>query len=378
MLSTLVSILALGFIIFFHELGHYLFARLFHVGVVEFMIGLGPKIVSVQRGRTRWSICGIPFGGACSMLSDDGMLPEEDRNPDGSVEVNGIRYEKSEQLTEKPAWQRFFIYSGGALFNFLLALWLSFVLTGLIGSDRPLIVSVNEGSPAQEAGIEAGDTVTKILVDGRGGRVTFARDIQMILNEQRSRIQDGSEVELSFLDASENGAPKTVRLTAAPSEKDGRRIMGFSYSLVYTPVKNSAELIRFSTANVLFCIRSTVMSLRMLVAGSVSRDDVMGPVRMVAEIDQTVGKAAESSLLNAALTLMNMMILISGSLGCMNLLPIPALDGGRLVFLFLEMLLRRPVPRRFEAAVHAGGMLFLLFLMFMILFNDITYLVFGR
>ena len=183
---------------------------------------------------------------------------------------------------------------------------------------------------------------------------------------------------MTYRDASEAGEVKQAVLTPREDPETGRKLMGFSYSMMYTPVESVGELLRFSIANVGYCIRSTVMSLRMLVSGSVNKDDVMGPVRMVAEIDETVGEAAKSSLLSAALTLMNMMILISGSLGCMNLLPIPALDGGRIVFVLLEMIFRRPVPKRFETAVNGAGMLLLLALMFFILFNDITYLIFGR
>ena len=390
MLNLLLSIFVLGLIITIHECGHFLLAKLFGVGVVEFSIGMGPSIWSVVRGNTRYSLRILPFGGSCMMVGEEAeengltaaggkkpVAPGEDK-PAGSFEIDGRLYTRDQQFVEKAAWKRFLIIAAGPCFNFLLAFLLSLVITGQAGVDRPLIMQVEEGMPAEEAGVQNGDLVTRIGIAGKGSsRVLTSRDLMLYLVVHAKDLNDQSEVLLELKSDGGGGAERTVSLRPRYAENTDTYRLGLSYNSAYLPADGVGELLRFSAHNVAYCINSTIQSLKLLVRGDVGRQDVMGPVRMVATMDETVTEAADYGFWTAALTLMNLVILISGSLGAMNLLPIPALDGGRLFFILIEMIARRPVPRELEGRIHAIGMALLLTLMIFILFNDVSMLLAG-
>ena len=168
MLSLLVSILALGAIIAFHEFGHFIVARLFGVGVIEYAVGMGPRIWSRIFGNTRYSLRAVPFGGFCMMLSEDIAEPEDTdgvRDPsspgiivtEDEIIYEGRHFSKEEQFAAKPAWQRFLVVLAGPVFNFLLAFVLALIITACTGFDRPVVREVDPGMPAAEAGIEAGE-----------------------------------------------------------------------------------------------------------------------------------------------------------------------------------------------------------------------------
>ncbi len=392
MLSLLVSILALGAIIAFHEFGHFIVARLFGVGVIEYAVGMGPRIWSRIFGNTRYSLRAVPFGGFCMMLSEDIAEPEDTdgvgdpSSPEIIVTEDEIIYEgrhfsKEEQFAAKPAWQRFLVVLAGPVFNFLLAFVLALIITACTGFDRPVIREVDPGMPAAEAGIEAGDTITALAVGGKNARRQKAetgRDIMLFMNVHQDAMERGSTFTLYYLDESEGGAEKTAELKPVYDENLGRNRLGFSYNSSYEKADTIGEILYYGWYDVRFNLRTSVESIRMLVTGRASTTDLMGPVRMVATMDETVDSAASYGVFAALMTLLNLMVLISSSLGFMNLLPIPALDGGRLLFILLEMLTRGRIPKEFEARINQIGTLLLLALMAFILFNDIFMLYFGR
>jgi regulator of sigma E protease len=392
MLSLLVSILALGAIIAFHEFGHFIVARLFGVGVIEYAVGMGPRIWSRIFGNTRYSLRAVPFGGFCMMLSEDIAEPEDTdgvgdpSSPEIIVTEDEIIYEgrhfsKEEQFAAKPAWQRFLVVLAGPVFNFLLAFVLALIITACTGFDRPVIREVDPGMPAAEAGIEAGDTITALAVGGNNARRQKAetgRDIMLFMNVHQDAMERGSTFTLYYLDESEGGAEKTAELKPVYDENLGRNRLGFSYNSSYEKADTIGEILYYGWYDVRFNLRTSVESIRMLVTGRASTTDLMGPVRMVATMDETVDSAASYGVFAALMTLLNLMVLISSSLGFMNLLPIPALDGGRLLFILLEMLTRGRIPKEFEARINQIGTLLLLALMAFILFNDIFMLYFGR
>ena len=392
MLSLLVSILALGAIIAFHEFGHFIVARLFGVGVIEYAVGMGPRIWSRIFGNTRYSLRAVPFGGFCMMLSEDIAEPEDTdgvgdpSSPEIIVTEDEIIYEgrhfsKEEQFAAKPAWQRFLVVLAGPVFNFLLAFVLALIITACTGFDRPVIREVDPGMPAAEAGIEAGDTITALAVGGKNARRQKAetgRDIMLFMNVHQDAMERGSTFTLYYLDESEGGAEKAAELKPVYDEDLGRNRLGFSYNSSYEKADTIGEILYYGWYDVRFNLRTSVESIRMLVTGRASTTDLMGPVRMVATMDETVDSAASYGVFAALMTLLNLMVLISSSLGFMNLLPIPALDGGRLLFILLEMLTRGRIPKEFEARINQIGTLLLLALMAFILFNDIFMLYFGR
>lgn len=378
MLSLLISIIALGFIIFFHELGHFLAAKRCGVGVVEFSLGMGPRFLSKVRGNTRYSLRVLPFGGSCMMVGEEfeenGNAPADGRAAkaaaeDGSIEIDGRRYRADEAFTQKPAWQRFCIIAAGPVFNFILAFLLSLVLTQQVGYDRPEVLEVQADMPAAQSGIEAGDLIYSI----NGERVTVYRDIQLFLLANQRELSEGLPIRIIY--ENQAGELHVTEFLPKYAEDTQSYRMGLTFNAGYVPVSSFGELLKYSAYNVEFCIKSTVKSLQMIFAGKVQKDDVMGPVRMVATIDNTVETASQYGVWTTVMSLFDLVILISASLGAMNLLPVPALDGGQLVFILIEMIARRPVPREWIARINMIGMALLLALMFFVLFNDVSFIL---
>ena len=405
MLSLIISIIALGLIVTFHEFGHFIVARAFKVGVVEFSLGMGPRIASLVKGGTRYSIRAVPFGGSCLMLGEEmdeseaadaggsginygavtnGTLNKSDIYvSDENILVDGRLYGKDEQFVSKKAWQRFLIIAAGPVFNFILAFVFALIITLNYGYDRPVVMSAEPGMPAAEAGLSEGDTITGFrMMDepgvsdtGRYFSVDTSRDIQLFMIVNERAIADGQDIAVRFKDASDGNTEKTSVMKAQYDEASGRYVIGISYNAGYGKAETIGEVLYFSLYDVRYCIRASVLSIKMIAEGSVNRADVMGPVRMVATMDETVETASGYGVVTAVMTLLNIMVLISGSLGAMNLLPLPALDGGRLVFIAIEIILRKPVPKNVEAMIHMAGMLLLLLLMVFILFNDVSLLI---
>ncbi len=372
MLSLIVSILMLGFIVAFHEFGHFIVARAFGVGVVEYAIGMGPRLLSTVKGKTRYSLRMVPFGGACYMLGEDDGEEEEDSE---IIVADGREYSKDELFLNKKAWQRFFVVVAGPVFNFILVFIFALIITLTYGYDKPVITGVLEGSPAAQAGIEAGDRITgiKLSENEKFEKIDTSRDLYLYMTVNAGAIGSGSEFSIRFLDGSED-TQKIVNLSPAYSEENDAWLFGFSYNSAYSSAEGIGEVLYYSLYDIKYCLNTTVQSIKMIAQGMVTRNDVMGPVRMVAVMDETVESASNLGFIAAAMTLLNIGMIISGSLGAMNLLPIPALDGGRLIFIILEMIARRPVPRNIEGMVNMAGMLLLLLLMAVIMFNDISLL----
>lgn len=391
MLSLLVSILALGAIIAFHEFGHFIIARLFGVGVIEYAVGMGPRIWSRISGNTRYSLRAVPFGGFCMMLSED-LVEAEKTDGEGpsapeivvtgdEIIYEGRHFKKEEQFAAKPAWQRFLVILAGPVFNFILAFVLAMIITGYSGIDRPVVREVDPGMPVALAGIEADDEITGLAVGDRNARkqkVETARDIMLFMNVHQDVMEDAGMFTIYYRDQSEGGTSKYAEVIPVRDEALDRNRLGFSYSGSYEKAKSLAEIMHYGWYDVCFNMRTSLESLKMLITGKAATTDLMGPVRMVATMDETVDSAASYGITAALMTLLNLMVLVSSSLGFMNLLPIPALDGGRLLFILLEMLSGGRIPKRFEARINWAGTLLLLMLMAFIMFNDIFMLFFNR
>ncbi len=415
MISLIVSIIALGVIIMIHELGHFLAARAMGVGVIEFSIGMGPRLCSKVVGDVRYSLRVFPFGGSCMLLGeemDESEYLDEDEADLTSLEVSqavladkshrfnagefnnvgfehnerkldgdyyivdGRKYPKSAQFVTKAAWRRFIVIVAGPVFNFVLAFILSMVICAWFGFDKPYIRDVQAGSPAAEAGMEAGDRIYAIGVDNSRMSVESSRDLQVFMYVHADELANADAFTVYYRDASEGNIKRQAVLNPFFDKELNRNRLGFSYNSAYDKTDGIIDTIICSQYNVNYCIRSSIESLKLIVKGKVTRQDVMGPVRMVAVMDETVNEAADYGLKSSILTLFDLMLLISGSLGFMNLLPLPALDGGRLIFIIIELITRRAVPKELEAKIHTAGMILLLGLMIFIMINDVSMLVF--
>ena len=350
-MNIVLAVLILGGIILFHELGHFIFAKLSGIEVTEFSLGMGPRLFSFVKGETRYSLKILPFGGSCAMLGED-----EDAEGDRA-------------FNNKRVLNRIAVVAGGPLFNFLLAFLLSLVIVGCSGGFyEPVVLGVEEGYPAQQAGILPGDVITK--VDHRA--VHSYRDLTPYLTAHPHQ-----DVTITWKHTDENGKTekKSAKITPVYIDRIGQSMIGVRFDATLQKITNPVQLIVQSVYEVEHWICYVFDSLHLMFVGKVTADDISGPVGIVTTIDQTVEHAAPAGKKVVAVLLMNFAVLLSANLGVMNLFPIPALDGGRLVFLIIEAIRRKPIDREKEGMVHAAGMIFLLVLMVFILFNDVRKLL---
>lgn len=377
MLDIFVAILVFGFIVLVHEFGHFLFAKLNGISVLEFSIGMGPRLCSVVRGETRYSIKVLPFGGSCMMMGEDG----------GEEQAPGA-------FTSKPVLARIAVIAAGPVFNFILAFLFAMILVGQMGYADSVLSVVAEGSPAAEAGLLPGDKIVKIgnrkvttdrdvswyLVSHPGETVSINvwRPLQMLDQIQVSDDQVDLKAQQPEAGVWEKDTPYqtlTLQLTPRFYEEYGSYMIGVSFP-GERPVDSLGKLVYYSAYEVKFCVMSTFDSLRMLFTKQVRADEAMaGPIRIVSMVSETVETGREAGARVLILFISNWILLLSTSLGIMNLLPIPALDGGRLVFLLLELVRGKPIDPEKEGMVHMAGMMLLMALMVMVLFNDIRNLL---
>lgn len=352
MLNMILAILVFGLIVLIHEFGHFLLAKINGIGVVEFSIGMGPRLFSFLVGETRYSFKILPFGGSCMMVGED----EDDKDP--------------KAFNNKPVLARISVIFAGPFFNFILAFLFAVIITMNIGHDTAYVYGVTEGSPAAQTDIRQGDKVVRM----NRQKIQTYRDVLLY-----TMSHPGENVKVTYQRAVEGGwekggryEEKTVSITPRYSEEAGTYLMGISFYNKYEKPKNIEETIRYSVYEVNYCIRSTFASLKMLFTRQVKVDEaVAGPVRIVSMIGGTVGESRQDGVSAIFLTLSYWCLILSASLGIMNLLPIPALDGGRLVFLFIELVRGKPIDREKEGMVHMAGLACLMALMVLVLFNDI-------
>ncbi|MBP3445763.1 MAG: site-2 protease family protein [Clostridia bacterium] len=329
--TILVAILFFGVVVMVHELGHFTFAKLFKVKVNEFSMGMGPKLFGKKKGDTQYSVRLLPIGGFVSMEGED-----EDS-------------EDERAFNKKPCWQRIVIVVAGALVNIFLGLILVAVtLTisdGYAGTNYIHSFRVESQQVAEYNGLKSKDKVLKI--DGRN--VLYYTDVAYLLSRTDGKTdmtieRDGEKIELTDVEL----APSQVVILGID------KTVGTVFKDTF---KQSASICRM-----------VWLSLFDLITGKYSVKDVSGPIGVV----DFVSDAAQESVKTADYTgLLTMMALITINIGIFNLLPVPALDGGRLLFLFIELIRRKPINQKYEAWVHGIGMVLLLLFMLLISFKDI-------
>lgn len=355
MLNILAAILLFGLIVLVHEFGHFLLAKLNGVGVLEFSIGMGPRLASVVRGETRYSIKALPFGGSCAMLGEDAGDPDP------------------RAFNNKSVWARIAVIAAGPVFNFILAFLFAMVIVAQVGHDAPVLTGVIEGSPAQEAGLQPGDRITR--VDRR--KVVGYRDVSMYLTTHPGETVTVS-YERPFGGVWQKGAAAEKRSTVITPEFDEEYqsyMLGVQFA-GYEKVRSPLPFLRYSFYEVRNCITSTFDSFRMLFKRQIQADEaIAGPVQIVTMVGETVGEGRQAGAMAVIYVLSTWVLLLSTSLGIMNLLPIPALDGGRLLFLLIELVRGEPMDPEKEGMVHMAGMMVLMALMVLVLFNDVRRLL---
>ena len=355
----LAAVVVLGGIILFHEFGHYLLARLNGVAVVEFSVGFGPRILSWVSRKTgiRYSLKLLPLGGSCAMLGEFG---EDEDEKEEIPDVKGVSFFDRGPLAKMA------VIAAGPIFNFILAFVFSLVILSWAGIDPAVIAGTSEGMPAEAAGLKEGDVITKL--DGR--KIHLSREISMYL---MTAGQDPVQVEYRRYD--ETSSSWTAEHTVIqPEFKDGRYYLGVILQGHRDAPESLVQVLQYSVYEVRYWILTVIDSLKMIVGGKVTTNDIAGPVRIVTIIDQTVEENTQYGFVTVVMNLLNLMVMFSANLGVMNLLPFPALDGGRLVFLFWELVTGHPVSQRIEGAVNMTGMALLMTFMVFVVLNDLRIL----
>ena len=428
-LNVILAILVLSIIVIVHEFGHFIIAKANGITVVEFSIGFGPKLIHFRKGETEYCIKALPFGGACTMLGDEFLemsviQSEEDDDEELTDEEkeakkrklaikNGYDMEKS--FASKSVWARIAVIAAGPVFNFLLAFVCAVVIVGSLCYDPCDIDVVKDNSPATEAGLQEGDVITKV----NGHKVTFYRDFYFYRAYNADKTlnitftRDGEKMTTTVtpqhikqqkyqvgIMMNENCLISSVTKDS-PAEKAGLKANDVIKAVDGTAMKNSSNVtvepkkvevesydtgfvvygdrvktspigtLKYSVEEVGYSVKTVIQSLGMLFTGKIGFDSLLGPVGTVSTMSEIVEESKADGAFYVFLNLMNLAALISANLGVMNLLPIPALDGGRLVFLIIEALRGKPVKREHEGIVNFIGMILLVILMIVVLLKDI-------
>lgn len=381
-LNVILAILVLSIIVIVHEFGHFIIAKANGITVVEFSIGFGPKLIHFRKGETEYCIKALPFGGACTMLGDEFLemsviQSEEDNDEELTDEEkeakkrklaieNGYDMEKS--FASKSVWARIAVIAAGPVFNFLLAFVCAVVIVGSLGYDPCDIDVIKDNSPATEAGLQEGDVITKV----NGHKVTFYRDFYFYRAYNADKTlnitftRDGEKMTTTVTPQHIN-VDVTVEPKMVEVESYDTGFVVYGDRVKTSPIGT----LKYSVEEVGYSVKTVIQSLGMLFTGKIGFDSLLGPVGTVSTMSEIVEESKADGAFYVFLNLMNLAALISANLGVMNLLPIPALDGGRLVFLIIEALRGKPVKREHEGIVNFIGMILLVILMVVVLFKDI-------
>lgn len=343
-LTIILFVLILGLIVLVHEGGHFIFAKLTGVHVYEFSIGMGPLIAKkIAKDKTQYSIRAIPIGGYVSLAGEE--ISEEER-----------KKTKGSNLQDKTILQRFMVMFMGVGNNFIFA-FLLLLLIGLIygaPSTVPRISGVTEGYPAAEVGMQKGDIITNI----NGHKVTYLDDISLFLTvEDLTKPVKFNVKKADGTKASYTIVPKKVE------EPTGEKKYAIGIVLKADAERGFLKSIVYAFKEECAIFKQMFIVIGNLFTGGVKMNQLSGPVGIVSIVDQTkaVGIGA----------LLSLTALLSINVGVINLLPFPAFDGGRILFLFIEKIKGSPVDPKIENMIHTIGFGLLILLMIYVTFNDI-------
>ncbi len=431
-MNIIVALIILGIIVIIHELGHFLLAKKNGITVTEFSVGMGPRLASFVYHGTRYSLKLLPIGGSCMMLGEDESVEDEGAfhkkgvwarfsvifagaffnfilafilaiillsntgvdkpyvtsvksgSPsDGVLEKGDIitsmndstihfgreirYYYEFHDMTEK-AVKITFLRDNEKHTVELTPVWMdTYQLgsNGFAGEEEAKITLIAQGYPLDEAGIAPGDVIIGI----NGTTINTSQDMADYLQKNPLTKE---KVSITYQKGGE-GDPITVEIT--PKLVSSGYKLGWDYNYLAREKVSAIDVVKYSFYEVKLNISITIKSLLYLITGKVSMKEIAGPVGIVNYVGDIVTETKGYGIMVTVLSLINFSILISANLGVMNLLPLPALDGGRLVFLLIEAIRRKPVPKEKEAMVHMVGMALLMLLMVFVLFNDIKNIV---
>ena len=312
LVSILIFALILGVIVISHEFGHFAVARRNGIRVNEFDVGFGPTLLRKRIGETDFCLKLLPLGGACIFEGMDSLDEEERENLSPDAFPNA------------PVGARIATVVAGPMANFLIGYIFALIIVAFCGTDLPVINKVIEDSAAMEAGLQDGDTIVRIGKEN----IHLYREVSLY-----SMMNYGEPLEITY-------------------ERDGER--------------------KTVTYEIGYWMKVTIKSIGTIFSGHFSKDDVSGPVGVVQVVNDTYTEAQPYGAMTVVLSMINLATLLTINLGIINLLPLPALDGGRLVFLIIEGVRGKPIPPEKEGMVHLAGFMALMALMVFVMFNDIS------
>lgn len=345
LISIIIGIFIFGIIVIVHEFGHYFVAKLCKVRVTEFAIGMGPVIYKKKGKETTFSLRLLPIGGFCSMGED-----EESDDP------NSFR--------KKPVPAKMAVILAGAFMNLVLGFVISIIAMLVSGAGiSSQIVYFDENAVSPNYGLQLNDTIEKI----NGTKIFTARDITYLLSTDDDGIIDfivkrnGEKIEL-----------KGVQFPMIIDETTGKSTLKYDFKVLAEKI-TIKNIVPYSFNNAVYCGRIVLMSIRDLVTGRYGLNDLQGPVGIVT----TIGSSVTDKGLDWDF-LLQLAALITVNIGIFNLLPIPALDGGRFVFLVIEAIRRKQLKAETEGMIHFVGLVLLMLLMIAVTFNDVKNIFVNR
>ena len=340
-MTLIYFILILGITVFIHELGHFIFAKHAGIYVYEFSIGMGPQIFKFHRknDETEYSIRLLPIGGYVQMAGEE-IEADED-------------IPKEKQMTHKKWHQRFMTVIAGILFNFLLAIFIFFIV-GLINgvpTETTTVADVSKNSAAFKAGLKSGDKILKI----NGTKIVSSDHLMLLV-----QINGKDKMNMTIL---RDGREKALQITPKEIKENDQVSYQYGFSLKNHLVHDFFSAVKYGFTKMFSLIHQMILIIAYLLLGKLSISSLAGPVGIYTVVDQS----AKAGILS----LIYLLGFLSLNVGFINSLPIPAFDGGRLLFLIIEKIKGSPVKPKIENTIHAIGFVFLMVLMVVITYHDI-------
>jgi len=362
-MSIVFAIVALGVLIFIHELGHFIFAKSFGVGVEKFSLGFGPKIFGKKIGETEYLLSAFPLGGYVKMVGEG----EDAEATEGAEAVEITEEQRQRSFAEKAPLKRILIVAAGPIFNLLFA-YLIFIVIYLMGvpAVTTKIGEVMAGKPAAKAGLLAGDMITAVNGKPVDRWDDFAKTI--------------AEGKLAPLELEVRRGQTTQKFTMVPESRTSKNLLGDTITQPVVGVVSAGDTVidhfpplqamEKGSAQCWSVIKLTVLSLVRLVERAIPLDTIGGPIMIVKMAGQQAAAGGVNFLAFVAL--------LSVNLGVLNLLPVPVLDGGHLAFFLIELVIGRPVSKKAREIAQQVGLVLLISLMTLAFYNDIARMFMGK
>ncbi len=356
-ISIIYTILIFSLIVVVHEWGHFIMARRNGVTVEEFAVGMGPKLVGwTSKKGTLYSLRLFPLGGFCKMTGE-----EETVDDPGS-------------FSNKSVWARISIVAAGPIMNFVLGMLLLIIINSLMGYTTTTVGKVVENSPAQAAGMEVGDQILEI----NGKNIHVFNKISFALMDYK----EGETVEVVV--RRQDGSKETLTMVPQFDEEEQRYLMGFTAASKAGGLDDMVKaegwgnlpanlwgILKHSFWTLCFDVEMTISGFAQLLTGKVGLDAMSGPIGIVSTVGDVYEQSAADGILYILVNMASLTVLLSANLGVLNLFPIPALDGSRIVFLIVEKIRRKPLNEKIEGMIYTIGFILLIGLMVVVAFNDI-------